>query len=209
MFKIPRDVLHVSIIRSLFLSLRFGGRIVIMRGTRVRLERGARIEVPRGGRLLLGKSHVAGGPASLHMMRDARLRVTGQGRVSFSRGARVLVMKGACLSVGGESTIHYNAAITCFSRIEIAPFVGISWNANILDGNLHELIVGGVPRPRSRPVVIGSYAWIGSSATVIGATLGEWAVVGAGSVVVSDVPSRVAVAGNPARIIRKDVTWRA
>jgi acetyltransferase-like isoleucine patch superfamily enzyme len=32
--------------------------------------------------------------------------------------------------------------------------------------------------------------------------------VGAGSVVVSDVPGKVAVAGNPARVIRKDVAWR-
>jgi serine acetyltransferase len=37
--------------------------------------------------------------------------------------------------------------------------------------------------------------------------LGAGAAVGAGSAVISDVPEKVAVAGNPARIIRKDVTW--
>jgi acetyltransferase-like isoleucine patch superfamily enzyme len=40
-----------------------------------------------------------------------------------------------------------------------------------------------------------------------GATLGAGAVVGAESVVVSDVPEKVAVAGNPACIIRENVTW--
>jgi acetyltransferase-like isoleucine patch superfamily enzyme len=79
---------------------------------------------------------------------------------------------------------------------------------NILDGNLHELIVEGVPQPRSKPVVLGRYAWIGCGATILGATVGAGAVVGAGSVVVTDVPDRVAVAGNPARVIRKDVDWR-
>jgi acetyltransferase-like isoleucine patch superfamily enzyme len=205
---IPRDVFGISLLRSLYLSGRFRGRIIILRGTRVRLERGARIVVSRGCRLLIGKSHVAGGPASLHLMRDARLTVHGQGRVAISRGARILVLKDAHLEVGGETTIHYNAAVTCMEHISIAPFCAISWNANILDGNLHELIVDGVPRPRTRPVALGSYAWIGCGATILGATIGAGAVVGAGSVVTSDVADKVAVAGNPARVIRKDVAWR-
>ena len=208
MFTIPRDVLGIAILRSLYLSARFGGRIIVLRGTRLRLERGARIHVPRGCRLLIGKSHVAGGPASLHMMRNARLTVHGQGRATIGRGARILVMKDARLEIGGETTINYNTAITCFKYISIAQSCAISWNVNILDGNLHELIVAGVPHPRTRPVTLGGYAWIGCGATILGASIGAGAVVGAGSVVVADVPERVAVAGNPARVISKDVTWR-
>ena len=208
MFAIPRDAFRISLLRSVYLSMRYGGRIIILRGTRLRLERGARIRVARGCRLLIGKSHVAGAPASLHMMPGARLTVHGQGRVAISRGARILIMKGAHLEIGGETTIHYNAAITCMKRISIASFCAISWNVNILDGNLHELIADGVPRPRARPVTLGSYAWIGCGSTVLGATIGAGAVVGAGSVVVSDVPDKVAVAGNPARVIRKNVAWR-
>lgn len=208
MFAIPRDVLGISVLRSLYLSARFGGRIIILRGTRLRLERGARIYVPRGCRLLVGKSHVAGGPASLHLMRNASLTVHGQGRATISRGARLLVMKDARLEIGGETTINYSTAITCRQRISIAQFCAISWNVNILDGNLHELVVDGMPRPRARPVTLGSYAWIGCGATILGASIGAGAIVGAGSVVVSDVPERVAVAGNPARVIRKNVEWR-
>jgi hypothetical protein len=207
-FVIPRDAFRISLLRSLYLSVRYGGRIIILRGTRLRRGRGARIEVPRGCRLLIGKSHVAGAPASLDMMRNARLTVHGQGRVTISRGTRILIMNDARLEIGGETTIHYNASVTCMERISIAPFCAISWNVNLLDGNLHEFIVDGVPHPRTRPVTLGRYAWIGCGATVIGATIGAGAVVGAGSVVVSDVPERVAVAGNPARVIRKDVAWR-
>jgi acetyltransferase-like isoleucine patch superfamily enzyme len=207
-FSIPRDVLGISPLRSLYLSARFGGRIVILRGTRLRLERGARIQVPRGCRLLIGKSHVAGGPASLHMMRNARLTVHGQGRATIGRGARILVMKGAHLEIGGETTINYNTTITCFKHISIAQSCAISWNVNILDGNLHELVIDGVPLPRARPVTLGSYAWIGCGSTILGASIGAGAVIGAGSVVVADVPEKVAVAGNPARIVRENVAWR-
>ncbi|HMD88224.1 MAG TPA: acyltransferase [Anaerolineaceae bacterium] len=47
-------------------------------------------------------------------------------------------------------------------------------------------------------------ASIGSNATILcGVTIGEGAIVGAGSVVTHDVPDWAVVAGNPARILRK------
>lgn len=49
-------------------------------------------------------------------------------------------------------------------------------------------------------------ASIGTSATILcGVTIGENAIVGAGSVVTHDVPDNAVVAGNPARIMRKAV----
>lgn len=46
-------------------------------------------------------------------------------------------------------------------------------------------------------------ASIGTSATILcGVTIGENAIVGAGSVVTRDVPANMIVAGNPARVLR-------
>ncbi len=54
------------------------------------------------------------------------------------------------------------------------------------------------------PTLIKKGASIGSNATILcGVTIGEGAVVGAGSVVTHDVPPMTIVAGNPARILRK------
>jgi len=54
------------------------------------------------------------------------------------------------------------------------------------------------------PTVVKRGASIGSSATLLcGITVGENAIVGAGSVVTKDVPAHTIVAGNPARIVRK------
>lgn len=53
------------------------------------------------------------------------------------------------------------------------------------------------------PIVVGDYAWIGAGSIILpGVTVGEGAVVAAGSVVTRDVAPRMIVGGNPAREIR-------
>ena len=53
------------------------------------------------------------------------------------------------------------------------------------------------------PINIGNNVWIGGSAIVCpGVTIGDNTTIGAGSVVVKDIPANVVAAGNPCRIIR-------
>jgi maltose O-acetyltransferase len=56
----------------------------------------------------------------------------------------------------------------------------------------------------AKPVMIGKNVWIGGAAVILpGVTIGDNAVVGAGSVVTKDVAANTVVAGNPAKVIRK------
>src|SRR5262249_45956190 len=54
-----------------------------------------------------------------------------------------------------------------------------------------------------KPTLVKKGASIGSGATLLcGVTIGEYALVGAGSVVTKDVPPSAVVAGNPAKVLR-------
>jgi len=65
------------------------------------------------------------------------------------------------------------------------------------------------PTPRrerwesAAPVTIGRNVWLGGAVVVLpGVTIGDDTVVGAGSVVVHDLPAGVLAVGNPARVVR-------
>ena len=56
------------------------------------------------------------------------------------------------------------------------------------------------------PIVLGKRVWIGSNSTILqGVTIGDNAVIGAGSVVTKDIPAGCIAAGVPARIIRNSL----
>jgi maltose O-acetyltransferase len=55
----------------------------------------------------------------------------------------------------------------------------------------------------AQPITIGDGAWIGGGVIVCpGVSIGEQAVVGAGSVVTRDIPPRVLAVGSPCKAVR-------
>lgn len=54
------------------------------------------------------------------------------------------------------------------------------------------------------PVRIGKNCWVGAGAVILpGVTVGDHVVIGAGSVVTKDLPSKVVAVGNPCRVLRE------
>lgn len=102
--------------------------------------------------------------------------------------------------------------ITCCNRIVIGDrlltgkWVTISDN-NHGDTDLRTLMCNPSLRPIvcKGSVVIGCDVWIGEGAKILsGVTIGDGAVIAAGSVVTRNVPSYCVVGGNPARIIKQN-----
>ena len=55
-----------------------------------------------------------------------------------------------------------------------------------------------------KPIIFEDYAWMGvNSAVIPGVTIGKGAIIGAGSVVNSDIPAFSVAVGSPAKVIKK------
>ena len=108
--------------------------------------------------------------------------------------------------------------IVSAERIEVGDDVMIAWGTTIVDHNSHsssfskrsEDVINWMQgkkdwsHVKTSPVKICDKVWIGFNTIILkGVTIGEGAVVGAGSVVTKNVPPWTIVAGNPARIIRE------
>lgn len=105
------------------------------------------------------------------------------------------------LEIGRGSTIDMEVVLDLEERITIGEGVLIGPQTMILtsthDLGPREQRAGPVTRS---PVVIGDGAWIGARCVILpGITVGEGAIVAAGSVVNKDVPPNTRVAGAPAR----------
>lgn len=126
----------------------------------------------------------------------------------------------------GNHTYIGGSTFISRSRISIGSNVTIAWGCTVYDHDSHSLdyklrrkdiddelrdIRDGVnfiqnkdwSCVNSKPIRICDDAWIGMNCIILkGVTIGEGAIVGAGSVVTKDVPAWTLVAGNPARVIK-------
>jgi acetyltransferase-like isoleucine patch superfamily enzyme len=120
--------------------------------------------------------------------------------------------------IGAFVEIQKNASVGRRCKISSHTFIceGVTIGDHVFVGHGVTFINDSYPRAttesgelqtesdwRVEPTVVERGASIGSGATILAnVTIGEYAIVGAGSVVTRDVPARTIVAGNPARVLR-------
>jgi acetyltransferase-like isoleucine patch superfamily enzyme len=154
-----------------------------------------------------------------------RFRSTRPNAVRIGRGASVYLgvmfdlEPDAQLSIGDFSLLN-GSRLICDREITIGRFCLISWNTVLMDTRRVDrhpdtrraalraaahspgrAFTSAVP---GDPIAIGDGVWIGFDSCILpGVRIGDGAIVGARSVVTSDVPPYTIVAGNPARVIRQ------
>jgi acetyltransferase-like isoleucine patch superfamily enzyme len=131
-------------------------------------------------------------------------------------GSLIFDKDNASILIGKRVVI--NGSIIAAQRIEIGDDVMIAWGTTVVDHNSHSVsfskrsndVVDWIVDKKDwshvkiSPVKICDKVWIGFNVIILkGITIGEGAVVGAGSVVTKDVPPWTIVAGNPAQVIRE------
>ena len=113
------------------------------------------------------------------------------------------VFPGGRLEIGDRTSINYGADFAVTGLVRIGADCRIGTHVIILDNDFHEL-EDRSRRPAPKPVTIENGVWIGNRSIIMpGVTIGANAVIGAGSVVVTDIPEGSLAMGNPARVIKK------
>jgi acetyltransferase-like isoleucine patch superfamily enzyme len=133
-----------------------------------------------------------------------------EGQISFERDNASVII--------GKNTFIGASHLICSRSIDIGDDVLISWGCVIADHNSHSIrfserkndVLDWYDGTKNwthvvdKPIQIKNKVWIGMNSIVLkGVTVGEGAIVGAGSVVTKDVLPWTIVAGNPAVLIRE------
>lgn len=179
---------------------------------RLRVKMDVAQKIPDGAILdIAGTARV--NQAGMHLSKDSVLRINSctivEGRVIFER-------PGGVVRIGSRTFIGCSTII-CATQIDIGDDVLISFGVTIVDHDSHSILFEERKNDvlmwmdgrkdwtnvKSTQVVVRDKVWIGMHAIILeGVTIGEGAVVGAGSVVTRDVAPFTLVAGNPAKFIR-------
>jgi acetyltransferase-like isoleucine patch superfamily enzyme len=141
------------------------------------------------------------GPVEIHLGENVYFG----GKVSITSGR---VLDNPRLTIKDRAEIGWNSIVVVNKEVIIEEDVRVSYNCNISDSDGHcreaDLRAAGVPPKVAdiRPVRICRNAWIGNGSYVMkGVTIGEGAIIGANSVVITNIPAFSLAMGNPAEVL--------
>jgi len=121
------------------------------------------------------------------------------GNCQFYSGVRLEIGENGILEIGNGSYLNRNTLIVCEKRIDIGKNCKIAWDVVIMDSDLHPINSEPIV---NKSVIIEDNVWIGCRSIILkGVTIGEGAVVAAGSVVTKDIPAFTIWGGAPAKFI--------
>ena len=173
--------------------------------------RDAVIRLGGNARVILGSDITCLGEIRLEVQPGGLIQVGD--RVYMQRDSTVL-SKGGQIAIGNNTEIGERFFGLCgkHSFLRIGENCMFSHDVSVLASSGHSILdlkaQENIARENEKFVIIGEHVWLGRGVNVLyNSEIGNENMVGAGSTVKLKSGENCILAGNPARIIRKDCTW--
>lgn len=122
----------------------------------------------------------------------------------------IYAARGATISIGVSTMFNGPARIFAHekSHLSIGSACLFGRCLTIMSSDVHSIFEEHKRINPAKDVTVGDNVWIADNVTILkGVNVGGGSVIGACSLVTKDVPERSVVVGNPAKVIKSNVTW--
>lgn len=204
-----------ALLASYFLSFKIFGvslvpRVAFSHGyfkVNFKACRSSRVTSPASGIAIIFERWRSGAETNIVLGKSSKLLINDT--IVFGDGCKIQVESGGKLFFGGKSItqssgVTCDTIILCSENISIGAGSIVSWNCYISDSSQHR-INGAL---KISPIQIGEHVWISEGVTCgPGCEIGNGAIVGSKSYVAKSFPPAVLIAGTPAKVMKKDISW--
>lgn len=118
---------------------------------------------------------------------------------------------GGRLTLGDNFSSNYGLVISCGQKISFGKDVLIGWDCTFIDGDGHDILnQNGEVLNGSRPICVGNHVWISSEVVCLkGVEVADNTVVGFRTSLTSKhTETNSIIAGNPARVVKRNIDWK-
>lgn len=144
--------------------------------------------------------------------KGARNHISLQGNIELHGGVRfnyntvlIIAAKGT-LSLLGTNDINHDSSVLVRDKVTLCQGSSIGWNVQICDDAFHYVDNNGVVGRKTRPIIIGREAWVGSFCKIgRGAYLPDYSILSMCSLLNKDfssVGTNLLIGGIPAKVIK-------
>lgn len=167
-------------------------------------------QIKLAGRLTFGNKKLAlssGAPSNIQLGNHSQF-ICGRG-VNIGPGVNIIQKEKSILEIGENTYFTADSRLEVVNKISIGSDCAISWGTSIIDDNHHTIYYENKNKATSNEVGIGNHVWIGCQTVILpGTSIGDNCIIAAGSVVKGSFPENTLIAGNPAKVIKNDVSWK-
>ena len=218
--KFIKILFHLSVIKTLYFNfkyfkLREAFKFPVLIARRVKLaQTKGEVFLPRG--IKTGMIRIGFDGVGIFDTRYSRAiwqvsgKVNFKGKCTLGQGSKISVGKGGYLTIGDNFFITAESSIVCHYKISFGDNVLISWDNLFMDTDFHHIYNDNHQKiNHDKEIIIGNHVWIGARNIILkGTELADNSVLGGNSLINKSFKQKnVLLAGQPARILKTDLTW--